>query len=240
MHIVRKHFDTLDSTNTWAKQNGEILDPLALTVVTAWEQTGGRGRFSRKWHSPPGLNIYATYAFFLNRLREDLGNIPQLLALSAAQILNEYPLNLKWPNDLQIGDKKLGGILCETTWVEKKLLVAVGIGLNLNMPLELLQEIDRPATSLMVESGQEQDVEEWLERLNRAFQSNLETFLEKGFKPFFEEYKAGLVHRVGDKVRFHDNQKVWEGEYVGLTEDAALRLRVDGQEKVFIAGEFVL
>lgn len=240
MRIVRKHFESLDSTNTWAKQNGEVLEPKALTVITAAEQTGGRGRFSRKWHSPAGLNIYVTYAFFLDSLREDLGNIPQLLALSAAQMLDGFEVNLKWPNDVQIGYKKLGGILCETTWIGKKLLVVVGIGLNVNMPLGLLQEIDRPATSLLVEGGQRGDVEVWLEKLTAQFSANLQVFLKEGFGAFLEQYRKRLVHQVGDKVRFHDNQKIWEGKYAGLTGDGALRLLVDGKEKVFIAGEFLL
>ena len=241
MNIVRKHFAKIDSTNTWVKKNGEFLDRGKITLVTANEQTGGRGRFSRKWHSPAGLNIYATYAFFLEKLRADLGNVPQLLALSAAEALEQegFVVKLKWPNDVLLEEKKLAGILCETTWVEKKLLVVVGIGLNVNMPTELLREIDRPATSLIVESGKEWEVEFWLGKLSEVFVLNLEKFLKEGFKGFLEEYKGRLVHSVGDQVKFHDNQKIVEGVYIGLTDDGALRLLVEGKEKVFIGGEFV-
>jgi len=242
MQIVRKHFELIDSTNNWAKQHGESLDPRALTVITASAQTGGRGRFNRTWHSPVGLNIYATYTFFLKGLRADLGNLPQVLALSAAEVLEKEigGIELKWPNDIQIRGKKLGGILSETTWIEKQLLVVLGIGLNINMPQSLLDEIDRPATSLLGETGREGDVEVWLEQLTQKFHGNLEKFLGKGFAQFLKSYESRLCHRKGDRVKFYDNQKVWEGLYIGLTEDGALRLEAEGKERVFIAGEFVL
>lgn len=241
MQIVRKHFELIDSTNNWAKQHGETLDRNALTVITAAAQTGGRGRYNRKWHSPAGLNIYATYTFFLESPREDLGNLPQVLALSAAEVLEQEHIaaELKWPNDLQIRGKKLGGILTETTWIEKRLLVVLGIGININMPQSLLNEIDRPATSLLVETGREGDVEVWLERLTQRFHGNLVRFLQEGFAPFLGGYESRLCHRKGDRVKFHDNQRVWEGLYIGLTEDGGLRMEVEGKERVFIAGEFV-
>lgn len=241
MHIVRKHFAELDSTNNWVKTYGEELDQEALTLVTASSQTGGRGRFNRKWNSPAGLNIYATYAFFLEVLREDLGNLPQVLALSAAIALQNggFHPELKWPNDIQISNRKLGGILSETTWVGKKLLVVLGIGLNVNMSLEQLQEIDRPATSLFVESGQEGNVEEWLQKLTDQFSKNLAIFLKNGFRPFLEQYRKLIVHRQRDLLHFHDNQTVWEGKYMGLRDNGALILEVEGEEREFIAGEIL-
>lgn len=241
MNIVRKHFEKIDSTNNWAKLHGETLDPESLTLITAHEQTGGRGRFNRKWHSPPGMNIYATYAFFLREMREDLGNIPQLLALSLAEVLEQenFPAKLKWPNDILLSGKKVSGILCETTWIDKKLLLVVGIGLNVNMPEGLLKEIDQPATSLLVESGKKWEVEFWLIKLTNRFVNHLEHFLNDGFTPFLEEYQKRLIHREGDRVKFHDNQKVLEGTYLGLTKEASLKLMVGNEEKIFIAGEFV-
>ena len=66
MELTRIHFDTIDSTNTWAKQNAHKLESDKITLVTTDTQTAGRGRFKRKWVSPPHQNIYASFCFFIS------------------------------------------------------------------------------------------------------------------------------------------------------------------------------
>src|SRR4029077_7189564 len=101
------------------------------------------------------LNIYATFCFWFDLQRTDIGHIPQLLALSAAQTLEEQGFlpTIKWPNDLLLRDKKVAGILCETILEQGLRGIVCGIGLNVNMPLHILNQIDRPATSLLFEGG---------------------------------------------------------------------------------------
>ncbi len=243
MRVIRKHFATIDSTNTWAKQNGACLDPECITLITADEQTAGRGRFKRVWSSPKGLNIYATFCLFVDNDRQDIGNLPQIMALSAAEILEKknFLPQIKWPNDLLISGKKTAGILCETTPLEFQRCVILGIGLNVNMPSDLLQKIDRPATSLFVESGKEQSREDILDLLEKRFVSNFAIFLKMGFSPFFEKYKFYLVHQKGEWIRFHDNRMVWEGSFEEITDDGALVLTLmSGEQKTFYAGEIII
>lgn len=242
MKVVRKHFETLDSTNTWAKSQAPLLPRDQMTLITAGMQTAGRGRFKREWVSPPDLNIYATFCFFLEKHREDLGNLPQILALSAAKTLEflKFKPVLKWPNDVLLSGKKVAGILCETTPLSDQLCVALGIGLNVNMPLESLQKIDRPATSLLVESGRPGNVEEVLQLLQDTFMKDFELYLEEGFYPFLEEYRQRMAHKVGDSLKFHDNRVVWEGTFVEITTDGALHMQLpSGEVKRFIAGEIL-
>ena len=113
MQIKRHHFETIDSTNTWAKQQAETFERGSLTLVTADRQTSGRGRLNRSWLSPAKENLYATFCFFLDSHRQDVGNVPQVMALAATEILEQFDFNptLKWPNDLLLRHKKLGGIL---------------------------------------------------------------------------------------------------------------------------------
>ncbi len=119
------------------------------TAVVAAEQIGGRGSRGRTWHSPPG-------GLWLSILFRPTGEGPvELLALrvglAIARILDEIglsrPVLLKWPNDLMIGEQKVGGILCEARWHGDALgWVVVGLGLNVRNPVP--PELEEGATSL--------------------------------------------------------------------------------------------
>lgn len=241
MEIIRRHFDTIDSTNTWAKEHANELPQDKVTLITAHTQTAGRGRFKRKWESPPGQNIYATFCFFVENHSANIGNIPQLLAISAVDVLQKFHFNatLKWPNDVLISGKKVAGILAETTMVDK-LCVVIGIGLNVNMPSELLEKIDRPATSLMVEAGKMFDTEMILNELQITFTKNLLLFFSEGFSPFIDIYRQFMPIDPNKIIRFHDNRMVWEGILHSINEDGSMNLKLaDGEIKTFIAGEIL-
>jgi BirA family biotin operon repressor/biotin-[acetyl-CoA-carboxylase] ligase len=123
----------------------------AGTIVIAGEQLGGRGSRGRSWHSPPG-------GLWLSRLFRPVatGGIEIMslrVGLTVAEALDHLmprPIQLKWPNDLMLGEKKVGGILCEARWQGHSLgWVAVGVGLNVqNAPPEELADV---ATALRSE-----------------------------------------------------------------------------------------
>lgn len=242
MPLIHYHFDTIGSTNSWAKEHALEFNPQALTIVTASGQTAGRGRFKRHWVSPIGLNIYATFCFFIEFSREDMGHVPQLLALSTAQVLEELSFQpaLKWPNDVLLSNKKVAGILCETVMTTQARCVVCGLGLNVNMPLEELQKIDRPATSLLAETQQSFDLNQIFNILKTQFSNHLSIFLEKGFNSFFRDFKKRSIFSPGQKVCFHDNQQVIEGTFEQLNEDGSIEIRLkNGELKTFYAGEFL-
>lgn len=243
MEIKRIHFETIDSTNNWAKGHLDELDQKALTLITASEQTAGRGRFNRTWTSPKNSNILATFVFFLESLREDMGNIPQILALSALKSLKEteVPLALKWPNDINCGSKKLGGILCEVSQAQNKWGVVIGIGLNINMTEADLKKIDRPAASLLSETGRHYDLELLTNQLSQQFKENIECFLKNGFAPFFPLYTQALLHQKNALLRFNDFQKIIEGKFSHINPDGSLSLILsDGTCKRCTSGELLL
>ena len=242
MDLIRKHFELIDSTNTWAKQNAHLLEHDKITLVTADAQTAGRGRFKRQWVSPPKQNVYATFCFFIEKHRSDIGNLPQVLAIAVAEMLHElgFTPKLKWPNDVLLSKKKVAGILCETTTLSDMCCVALGIGININMPKAVLEQIDRPATSLMAEDGLERAVEEMVGLLQRHFLPCYDRFIEEGFHPFLEEYNRWLVHKKGDLIRFDDNRTIWNGAFEKINHDGSLTLLMDdGTPKKFVAGEIV-
>ncbi|HEU4451966.1 MAG TPA: biotin--[acetyl-CoA-carboxylase] ligase [Longimicrobium sp.] len=129
----------------------------AGTVVLADEQMAGRGRGGRAWVSPPGLGVWMSIVLRPKSLPNP-GLLPILVGLAAAGALDRHVLPgpaIKWPNDLQLDGRKLGGILCEATWdAAGPAFVVVGIGINvLHFPLDFPAELRPTATSLRIASG---------------------------------------------------------------------------------------
>jgi len=150
-------FARVGSTNDVARALAERGAP-AGTAVLAEEQTAGRGRSGRAWSSPPGLGIWLSMI-----LRpEDLpapGLLPLRVGLAAAGALAPFArpglVQVKWPNDLLIDGRKLGGILCEGSWeAGSPSFVVVGIGINAwHAPGDFPEEIRPRATSLRIAGG---------------------------------------------------------------------------------------
>lgn len=244
--MIRKihciHFHQIDSTNNWAKANYEKFDPADITLVSADYQTAGRGRFDRIWVSPPKENIYATFTIFIENKQKNLGNIPQILALSCLSALQTFgfDLKIKWPNDLLLDGKKIGGILTETISCKDQIVVFLGIGVNINMPPETLQKIDRPAASLFSVSGKLFSVNEVLHQLVKFFLRDFEIYLIEDFQAFFPAYQNHLIHPPHSKIRFHDNQRIWEGEFLHISPKGSLWIRLpSGEIKECICGELL-
>ncbi|MBL7790443.1 MAG: biotin--[acetyl-CoA-carboxylase] ligase [Chitinophagales bacterium] len=128
------YFNEIDSTSDYLKVN-KINHPL---MVVADYQTKGRGQYGRVWDSESGKNLTFSFQFFPEKLEIDHGfKISQMIALVLVEVLNEiiFPNRayIKWPNDIIINDKKVAGILIETTIEKDKIeKVIVGIGININ------------------------------------------------------------------------------------------------------------
>lgn len=134
------------------------------TVVVAEHQSAGRGRRARHWYSPPGANIYCSVVVRgigpALTLSEWLSWAPLVSALAAAEAVHtttSVSLSLKWPNDLLFQERKVGGILCESTHISADApIVVIGIGLNVNMTEESFPEdLRQIATSIHTISHQQ-------------------------------------------------------------------------------------
>lgn len=133
-------FDCLPSTNREAAQLAQA-EVEHGTVVAADSQTAGRGRLSRTWFSPPGANLYCSIILRTagppERLTEWLSWLPLISALAAAEAIEQVSsiqVSVKWPNDLLISERKVGGILCESgTGTRSDPFQIIGIGINVNL-----------------------------------------------------------------------------------------------------------
>lgn len=224
MEIVEIHLDTIDSTNGYAKKHLFEFAEEKMTCVLAEEQTAGRGRFTRQWHSPRGVNLYATFVFRLSSPMH-LGSIGQVMALSLAQVLIREGLHphVKWPNDVLLGEKKVSGVLCETQMLKSDIAVFLGIGINVNLDAEELKKIEKPATSLKVETNHEWNRASLLKKLSQQFLSDLDKFKKRGFEPFHHQFE-NLMAFKGKTVRCFDGKKEWTGICHSITNDGQLNL----------------
>ncbi len=240
--ILREHFESTDSTNTRAAHYSSTIKERSLLLTTADEQTSGRGSFGHQWLSPNKLNFYGSFSFLFDRNRRDMGNLPQISAISAAKALQNLGVNvqLKWPNDLLIKGKKIGGILTEAkvTELSNHVYMIIGIGININMPEEMLNKLGRPATSLMIETGKIVEIEIIREILLQIFIQDLNLFIKCGFTSFLDEYKEKLYHKFGDSICFHVRGEVLNGVFHEISDAGSLMLSLpNGTISEFTSGE---
>lgn len=237
MHEI--HLDSIDSTNTYAKEHSKRFAPNEITCVTAEEQTAGRGRYQRKWLSPPGVNLYITFYFQLPVNTLHLVSLAQVMAYSFAAILLREGLHpkIKWPNDVQLSGKKLSGVLCETQFHRDFVEIFLGIGINVNLEEEIAGKIDQPATSLKIETGRKWDRAALLKKLQKQFAEDLEKFKKEGFAPFHSAFE-NLLARKGETIRCFDGKKEWVGICHSLTNDGQLNLYLPDQTiHTIVSGE---
>jgi BirA family biotin operon repressor/biotin-[acetyl-CoA-carboxylase] ligase len=146
-------------------------------LVAADEQTAGRGRLGRRWLAPAGTSLLCSLqlrpAVPSERLPELTGVAARACAEAIAALTGLDP-QLKFPNDVLVGERKVAGVLAEA----REERVVLGIGVNVNVTADQLpQEVDRPATSLLVESGRELDRAELLAELLEHFERRYDDWL---------------------------------------------------------------
>lgn len=221
MHEIR--LDKVDSTQAYAKNHCREFPAGQITCIIAEEQTAGKGRFNRKWLSPRGVNLLATFYFLLSPNTLHLTSLAQVMTYSLAKVLLDegFQPKIKWPNDVLLSGKKVSGVLCETIFEKEKVACFVGIGVNVNQ--EDMQNIDQPATSLKLETGRSWDRDELLKKLQKQFASDLEKFKQKGFDPFYYPFENLLAFR-GETIRCFDGKKEWVGICHSLTNEGKLNL----------------
>jgi BirA family biotin operon repressor/biotin-[acetyl-CoA-carboxylase] ligase len=229
--------DCVDSTNNWVKLHIQELSP--FTCVTAIEQTAGRGRFRRNWVSPRGQNIYATLYFTVPLGSGYLCNLGQLMAFACAKILRGlgFDAKIKWPNDVLIRGQKIAGVLTETVSQDELIGVIIGVGMNVNMPEEILQAIDQPATSLLHLSKKTWEIQELIELIMNHFIADLELLQKSGFAAFQAPFENLLAYK-GEEITCLDGTQTIKGICHSITKEGRLQLLLSsGEIKTLMAGE---
>ena len=223
----RVHHRLTDSTNARARELALAGAPDG-TIVTASEQSAGRGRQGRSWSAPPGK------ALLLSAIVRDLSRrdalLPLAVPVAVAEACDEFAgarCQIKWPNDVWVGGRKLSGILLEGRPQEG--WAVIGIGLNIGTTREEFpEELRDAATSLVIESGTDPGAEAVLEAILAALERRLSD------KPqlILDEWRQRDLLR-GSHVRWNGG----EGTAAGLDDSGALLVDTDGGRVALDAGE---
>lgn len=220
------HFFKIDSTNNVAMRLGEEGEPHG-SVVLAEEQTAGRGRAGRQWIAERSAGIQCSV---LLRPRLATSQAP-LLTLAAglaardaaAEALETRP-DIRWPNDVLAGGRKICGILTEMRAEPDKIHYAVvGIGMNVNQS-KMPAALQGIATSLRMETGKAHSRAEVLVRMLRHFHAYYEALLAEGPAPILRRFAEVSSYFQGKRVRITRNGDAFTGVTAGLDDSGVLRV----------------
>jgi len=231
-------YRTLGSTNDIARQLADSGAPEG-TLIVAEEQTRGRGRFGRRWHSPPGCGLYFTLILRPAILPARAPALSICAALGVVDSLREFfgiVVSTKWPNDVLINRRKVCGILTELVTRGNGVdSVLVGVGMNVNHREEdFPRNLRKTATSLAIELKEGVSRLGVLKRFLLEFERTYIQFSKSGLTPFKDRYReCSVVLGRSVKVRFGD--KLLTGIAEDISEEGSLILR-KGKRTVFLPG----
>jgi BirA family biotin operon repressor/biotin-[acetyl-CoA-carboxylase] ligase len=219
------YFAELGSTNTRAREFAEG-GALEGEVVVADAQTQGRGRLGRRWESPARLNLYFSIILRPRLAPVHAAQITLMAAIALAEALDAFiapTAEIKWPNDILVGGRKLAGVLteaaCSAGAIEH---VILGIGINVNYRRdEMPAEIRARATSLADLSGAFVARENVLARLIHALDRCYGVLEQSGFDALRPRWEARFGLR-GKRVRIEHLDQVIVGRARGIAPDGAL------------------
>jgi BirA family transcriptional regulator, biotin operon repressor / biotin---[acetyl-CoA-carboxylase] ligase len=182
--------ETVDSTNTLLKDLAACGAPEG-TVVIAEEQTGGRGRMGRAWLSPGHLNLYLSLLLRPSVQPDQVFVLTMVMALATIDGVEKVsglgPM-IKWPNDLYVDGRKLGGILTELSVKDRAVeYVVLGLGLNVNRNPGEEQGVLYPATSVFKETGR------------KISRNGLLVEILISFEDYYGRVLAGNIAEIYDK-----------------------------------------
>jgi BirA family biotin operon repressor/biotin-[acetyl-CoA-carboxylase] ligase len=236
------YFDEVNSTNEKANELAANVEE--GTVIIAKKQKKGIGRFDREWISPKG-GVYVSVILKPKISPIDAPKITLITGIAVAKVIRKLGLDakLKWPNDVLIHGKKVGGILTSISTKNDKIdYIIVGIGINANVDIsDFPKELQESATSLKEELKKEVSMEKVMEDILYEVEINYEIFkFKKGnFAYLLNEWKR-LSNTIGKKVKIKMRTEVIEGDAVGVNRDGALIMKLeDGSLKNIIAGECI-
>jgi len=229
--------EDIDSTNDEARRLANLGEKEG-TVVVAASQVKGKGRFDRRWISPPG----GIYLSIILKPYISSSKLPILTLLSAVAVvrtirgLTKLDASVKWPNDIEISGKKVGGILCEAV----KNTIIVGIGVNLNVNLSLFpSSLKRQVTSVKFELGVVLNGDKVTKILLEEFDKLYRDFLHRKQDEIVSEWSS-FCRTLGDKVGVETTEGVISGfaEKVGSRGELLVR-GYDGKIKKVFSGDVI-
>jgi BirA family biotin operon repressor/biotin-[acetyl-CoA-carboxylase] ligase len=217
--------EEVDSTNEWMKKRLSKLKDLDSFVAEI--QNSGKGRNSKDWFSPKG-GLW--FSILLEKFSGNEGALSLLCATAVCEALEEHNLltNIKWPNDIILKGKKLGGILIEK--VQGRFIIGVGLNLNLSksdFPIPLKDIVITSKEALHKDLDIEAIAKEIIIRIAKG-RNNLEEIHKKYLK---------LSGDLNEKVKINDGEEIFTGKVIAIQADGGILIKNEDSEKVFYSGK---
>jgi len=222
-------FNEIDSTNVYAKEKAEE-GVVENVVIWAHRQTAGRGRQGNTWNSPEG-NLYMSVILKLEVDKKHIGQLSFLASVALANVLSNlldrtHKINLKWPNDVLLNEKKLAGILVETEanadWA------VIGIGVNVKLAPE--------GAVCLKDVGVDIEVKDLLDKLLEQIQ----LLKRQDFKDIREIWLKH-AYKINEEIKARLPKETLHGIFRGIDEEGVLLLELkDGTIRKINSGEVFL
>ena len=231
--------DTVGSTNDELRQRAVKSKANEGLVIWSLEQTAGKGRQKRNWVSKPG-NMYCSVLFRPDCAMSEAAQIGFLPVIAAGEALagilgNAALLRYKWPNDLLLNRKKIGGALLEAGVGQNGLAswVVVGCGLNLQ---HYPNETRFPATSVKDEIGKDIEISLIVEAYLQSLSNWYGRWQEEGFEPVRKAWLAS-AHTFDEPLIVESGTDKMSGTFLDLDENGALLIKTDTGPRRIAAGD---
>ncbi len=230
MQPIYRHFETVGSTNEVALELAR-LGCAHGTVVCAQAQTAGKGRLGRQWWDIPGQSVLMSIVLHWPGSLESAYQSAFLVSLGASEAVEGecgLPVRIKWPNDLMANERKLAGILVETSITAGQTVVVAGIGVNV-LQSEFPEEIADTATSVFVETSRRYATESLAEKIAESVLGRCEQYEAEGFDPILVAWRTRMygVSRTADVTV---GEAELRGTILGVDDLGHLMLRTHGNE----------
>lgn len=234
----------VSSTNSIAKQMARS-GAREGTIVISRTQSAGRGRMQRQWYCPPGKGLLLS---MILRPKIDVQFIPQLTLLTAVVVAETVKTvtgceaGIKWPNDIYINNKKVCGILAETSFSRTNInYVIIGLGLNVNLDTnQLPPDCKETSTSLSLELSRNISRMKLLKQFIISWDEHLQGFIKEGHPYLRSKWIANNV-TIGKNVSVNKKDYSIDGLAVDVSEKGGLIVRLsDGTLQEFLAEDVSL
>ena len=228
-----KYIESTNSTNDYSWDLIEknyisyIDDPI---IIITKNQLNGKGQRGNKWFSSQNKSL--TFSMIINENK----NYDELLSLKiAVAIIEGIKINtnincqLKWPNDIMINNKKIGGVLIE----KKGNIIVIGIGINVNEDLQDINSIIKnKSSSLKMINKASIPLESLLANILNKFESN---YYNKNGNKIIEKWEKYCCH-INQNIQFHKNNKIINGKFLRLKNNGNAIINIDGKSHIITGG----
>ena len=230
------YLKSVDSTNSYATELLRQNNIPEGTIIYTFEQTKGRGQRGNAWESEPHKNIALSLVLhpsFLSAGKQYL--LTKITALAVTDLMAEMlgtnaekeQIKIKWPNDIYIGEKKIGGILIENTLRDTHIQSSIiGIGININ---QTDFKTTTNSTSLALITNKEFDLKETINSLCSFIEARYLQLKASKLRTIDSEYLQRL-YRLNSWNKYSANDKIFEGKITGVSESGKLRVQLRTEE----------